>query len=378
VAQRSRHDWTIFTGRYARDDTFPGFLDLPVVEMDRLSVKRNAATVALACARLLISRPKWRDFDALVISCEGIGNLMTIHAGGLPTFCLCHTPLKVAYDPWTRERWLSEGKPSRATLAAVALYKRLERPLWRRYRRVFCVSGEVERRVLYAGLVPPGRTAVVHPGVDTDRLAPSGRREPIFLMPGRIMWSKNVELGIRAFVEMKSRMPAGAPDAAHRLVIAGMVDQKSVPYLRDLQHLAAGRDDIEFVISPTDEVLFDLYDRCTGVLFTPLNEDWGIVPLEAMAYGKPVIAVGRGGPSESIVHKETGLLCAPEPSSFAAAMNTLLSDAALREEMSRGARARAERYHWRSFVSDLDNQIEALAGVRASATAIHEAPDAIR
>src|SRR5579884_201706 len=119
LTSRSRHDWTIFTGRYARDDTFPEFRQLPVVELGALSVKRNVANVAMACLRLLTTRPDWSDYDAIVISCEGVGNLMTFHARGRPLFCLCHTPLKVAYDPWTRGRWLSIGRPGLLTRAGV-------------------------------------------------------------------------------------------------------------------------------------------------------------------------------------------------------------------------------------------------------------------
>ena len=51
--------------------------------------------------------------------------------------------------------------------------------------------------------------------------------------------------------------------------------------------------------------------RTSAVLFTPLNEDWGIAPLEGMMYGKPVLANNQGGPSESILPGVTGWLVRP-------------------------------------------------------------------
>jgi glycosyltransferase involved in cell wall biosynthesis len=52
----------------------------------------------------------------------------------------------------------------------------------------------------------------------------------------------------------------------------------------------------------------DYYERCSAVLFTAFNEDLGLTPMEAMARGKPVIAVNRGGPREVVEHEVTGYL----------------------------------------------------------------------
>lgn len=61
-----------------------------------------------------------------------------------------------------------------------------------------------------------------------------------------------------------------------------------------------------------------------AVVYTPANEHFGIVPLEAMAASRPVIACNSGGPTESIRDGETGFLCDPDPAAFAAAMAKLM------------------------------------------------------
>lgn len=56
-----------------------------------------------------------------------------------------------------------------------------------------------------------------------------------------------------------------------------------------------------------------LFERCLCILYTPENEHFGIVPLEAMQYEKVVIACNSGGPRETVIHGVTGFLCDNTP-----------------------------------------------------------------
>ena len=73
----------------------------------------------------------------------------------------------------------------------------------------------------------------------------------------------------------------------------------------------------------SDEQRALLLAACTAVVYTPQHEHFGIVPLEAMAAGRPVIACDSGGPQETVLHGRTGLLCEPTPAAFAHALLTL-------------------------------------------------------
>ena len=185
----------------------------------------------------------------------------------------------------------------------------------------------------------------------------SSKREPYFLLPGRIMWTKNIELAVEAFKLLKRNYPQ---TDAFRLVIAGMLDKKSRPYYQELKRQAEGRTDIQFVISPDDETLNTLYRNAWAVFNTSLNEDWGLTILEGMAFGKPVLAVNEGGPSESVEHGGTGFLCSAEPRDFAQRMHRLASEPELALKLGRNARARASRFPWRAFSNRIDDYAEEL------------------
>ena len=67
-------------------------------------------------------------------------------------------------------------------------------------------------------------------------------------------------------------------------------------------------ENVKMLGTVSEEKLVDLYSRCKGLICTDMYEDFGMTPLEAMASGKPVIAVDEGGFTETVVNGETGLL----------------------------------------------------------------------
>jgi len=353
LMQRSRHEWVLYTNHFDAANTFLDFAGMPVVALDPISVRRTLRDVAQAGVTLMRQRLDVRQHDSLFVVSEGLGNLVALHST-VPTSCICLTPLKIAYDRVTRARFF-RGRWRLHYRAGIQFYASWERRAWRRYQRVFCNSGETRRRLLEAHLVEPGRVEVAYHGVDAHYFQPTHEREPFFLVPGRIMWSKNVELAIAAWRRWKP-----APHRNHfRLVIAGMVDAKSVPYLRHLRTLARDRDDIVFEEAPTDHELLRLYQRCHAVVFPPPNEDWGLVPLEAMACGKPVLATDRGGPRESVVDGVTGFLRLDRPEPFAQAIHGLANmPRAMLDRLGDHARARAVGYGWQPFVNRIDLHVE--------------------
>jgi glycosyltransferase involved in cell wall biosynthesis len=354
LVKRSRHQWTIFTGHYEPDSTFPEFAEFDVRELNCLSVKRDIASVMTAATKILFQKLPLNNFDALVIWCDGIGDMAVFRNHSLPLFNICSTPLRAAFDPvYERHALMSRGFFARILYK---LFKNIfistDRMAWRRFDGVIATSLEVKNRIIQGNLYQAGdRMQLFHPGIDWNAFDVAPRYEPMFLVPGRIMWTKNIELAISAFIK-------AGPPAPWRLVIAGFVDAKSQDYLSGLQELASGHDRIIFEPSPTDNRLQELYRTASAVLFPPLNEDWGIVPLEAMASSKPVMANAMGGPLESVKDGETGWLLDSSNDAWA---DTIIRASRNREEirrMGRNARIRARQYDWSTFASGVDNAID--------------------
>jgi glycosyltransferase involved in cell wall biosynthesis len=361
LIRRSRHEWTVYTNHFDPNQTFPELAEARVVRLHEIPVQRTLPAVAGAILTLLTQRLDLSNHGSLLVVSEGLGNLVALRSS-VPTSCICLTPFKAAYDQHNSERMYRRGVRPHYRLA-IAAYKQLDRFAWRRYQRVFCNSDEVRRRLLVNRLVDPRRVEVAHHGVDLEFYRPNSRREPFFLVGGRIMWVKNVQLAIRSFMAFKPDPFAGP----FRLVVAGMVDNKSRPYLERLRLIAGNRPDVEFVESPSDAEMLDLYQRCHAVIFPSRNEDWGLVPLEAMACGKPVLATDRGGPRESVVDGLTGFLREDRTELFTEAMVQLstMNQEEL-ERLAQRARERACQFTWHDFVARIDAHIDELTATAQS------------
>jgi glycosyltransferase involved in cell wall biosynthesis len=350
---RSRHTWTIYTNHFEPDATFPEFAELDVVKLPEISVRRNVRSVVSAALTVALQHVDLSGHDRAVTFSEGLGNLVALRLK-IPTTCVCLTPLKVAYDVVTNRRFL-DGQGRNHYRPALAVYRAVDLHTWRHYDKVFCISETVRQRLLANHLVEEDRIEVVYPGVDHERFCPGGDSEHFFLLPGRIMWQKNIELAIESWRFFKPH----PSDSDFRMIIAGMVDAKSQPYIQRLRESVAWRDDVEFVCSPDDDTLHDLYRRALGVLFTAPSEDFGLVPLEAMACGKPVIAQRCAGPTETIIDGETGILTTGEPRAFASAMKQLAEMNLVElSTMRDDARARALGFDWKHFVGRIDDHLD--------------------
>jgi glycosyltransferase involved in cell wall biosynthesis len=356
IVSRSRHDWTLYTHHYDSASTFPGLRDARIVVLDpQVSVRRALPALAQAALRIGRCQLPLRDEQALLVSSEGLGDFVMAR-NHLPTVCYCHTPLKILHDPVTRQALRERDLRKYAALMALGPgFKAVDKRMWRRYRHVLANSYETAHRAERAGLTN-GDIEVLHPGVDLEQftLHPTLPRERFFLVAGRIMWEKRIELAIQA---LRAARESGTQAS---MVIAGGVDSKSRPYLQTLRDHADGLP-VEFIVDPSDEDLASLYARCMAVVFTAPNEDWGVVPLEAMASGAPVLAVDAGGPRESVIHNVTGWLLPPTTWAFAEQMRRVADADAGKLVSRRAVRRRAQQFAADMFVARLDDVMEEVA-----------------
>jgi glycosyltransferase involved in cell wall biosynthesis len=110
----------------------------------------------------------------------------------------------------------------------------------------------------------------------------------------------------------------------------------------------------EFAGRVSDERLADLYARCLGVYYAPVDEDFGMVPFEAFLSGKPVLTTtDAGGPLEVVHDRETGLVVAPEAADIGRACAYLLGHEDEAAVWGRAGKAVAERLSWDSAIERL-------------------------
>ena len=182
---------------------------------------------------------------------------------------------------------------------------------------------------------------MVYPPVDTDFFHPhgdqAGSHDPYALVVSALVPYKRIDLAIDA-----ARL-AGIP-----LRIVGTGPERA----RSEQHASAAGADVRFLGRLSNDEVRELYRGAALVLLTG-EEDFGIVPLEAQACGRPVVALGRGGALETVVPDETGVLV-DEPTADA------FADAITRALGRRFDPARIRRHAERFSRSRFGDQIEAL------------------
>jgi glycosyltransferase involved in cell wall biosynthesis len=354
LAARSEHEWVVLTHHHDPHGTYPEVADLDVRELaPRISVRRSLGPLVHAASTIARARLPLEGFDALLVSSEGLGDLVALRST-VPAAAYCHTPLKILHDPAARGAVQAQSAGRRLALGTVGpAFTAVDRAAWRRYRHVLVNSTETLARTQAAGLRPSGPVEVLEPGVDASWAPARVRhlREPLLLCAGRVMWQKNVELAIDA---LRLLHLAGSPA---RLVVAGAVDEKSRPYLASLRARATGLP-VTFEVMPSDERLRELYSAASVLLFPPRNEDFGMVVLEAMAAGTPVLAVDAGGPRTTVEHGRTGWLLPPDPQQWADLLRTVLASDL--RPLRLAARQEASRRGWDAHVARLD---QVMAGV---------------
>lgn len=223
-----------------------------------------------------------RGYD-LVVSSESGPAKGVILPSTTRHICYCHTPMRYLWDLYPEYRNEYVSSPfGRALMAPLANYLRL----WdfasaARVDHFIANSDNVRKRIWKTYRRD---SEVIHPPVDVE----SFYRKPAsdyFLIVSELVPYKRIDMAVRVFAR-----------AGRRLVIAG-----GGPEYRRLKSLA-GRE-TEFAGRVPDAQLRELYARCRALVL-PGEEDFGMTAVEALASGKPVIALGRGGALESVPCEE--------------------------------------------------------------------------
>ncbi|MGH2519637.1 MAG: glycosyltransferase [Chloroflexota bacterium] len=251
--------------------------------------------------------------------------------------------------------------------------------------RVIAASATERQEMLDFYGAAPGKVTVIPHGLDLtlfrpgdriaakQRLGVSGR--PVLLFVGRMDRIKGVETLLRATCELVRKQPG----CELRLLIVGgdrqvrVLDDAARELLR-LRALVAElglRDTVKF-IGPREQAELPVHYAAADVCVVPsYTESFGMVALEAMACGTPVVAANVGGLRSTVVHGETGFLVqGRDPARFAEHIAELLASPELRARLGRNGVERARRYQWPVVARQLHATYLSLISSPALASAV--------
>jgi glycosyltransferase involved in cell wall biosynthesis len=206
----------------------------------------------------------------------------------------CHTPPRFAFD--RKNLYLKNLPIAVRGLFSVAIdsYRQAYKNAVHEMDVVLTNSDHVRKRLAEQLGVD---AHIVYPPVDINAFKWRSQ-DDYYLSLGRLEPNKRVDRVIKAFMKMPEK----------KLVVASGGSQ-----LEPLRNLASGAPNITIVGWSSDAQLVDLIADAIACIYIPLDEDFGMSAIEAMAAGKPVIGVAEGGMLESVLDSQTGILLPPNP-----------------------------------------------------------------
>jgi glycosyltransferase involved in cell wall biosynthesis len=267
----------VFTLYYDPERVSP-FLRSRRIHTSFLNPLRRHYRALLPLAPLALEHFDLRDYD-LVISSESGPCKGVLTAAGTRHICYCHTPMRYLWElyPAYFRDWTRSGL-TRAVMAPLAHYLRM----WdfasaARVDEFVANSVNVQRRIFKTYR---REACVIYPPVDVESFY-CNPSEEYYLIISELVSYKQLDYAIRWFTQ-----------TGRRLLVIG-----DGPEYRTLRGIGGGS--VVFCGRIPDEQLREILSRCRALIL-PGEEDFGITAVEALASGKPVVALGRGGVLESV------------------------------------------------------------------------------
>ena len=286
-------DAPVYTSVYHPDKVDASFRDIDVrtTFLQKLPFGKTKYQQYLPLMPLAFEQLDMREYDLILSSNHACskGIIPSPHALHI---CYSHTPMRYAWSGFHEYREHEQVGWLKSKLMTPLLhYLRMwDRQSADRVDHFIANSHEVAQRIrkYYRR-----DSTVIHPPVHIPEQAVLGEDEGYYLIVSRLVAYKRVDLAIEAFNRL------GKP-----LLVIG-----DGPERKNLERLAGPT--VKLLGKRDDQEVQRCYQRCKAFVF-PGEEDFGITPIEAQSYGKPVIAYGRGGVLDTVIGERTGLFFAEQ------------------------------------------------------------------
>jgi glycosyltransferase involved in cell wall biosynthesis len=342
-------DAELFTLLHVRGSASPAIerMTIHTSALQRLPGIRHYYRECLPLFPKLIEQFDLNRFDLVLSSSHCVAKSVLVGPAAIH-ICYCHTPMRYAWDQF--DAYFGAARIGRV---ASAIMRRVMGRLARWDRDT---SGRVRRYVTNSQHVA-GRirryynreATVVYPPVDTEFFHPdSAVPERYALVVSALVPYKRLDLAIDAcgIAGVPLKIVGDGPDRAR------------------LERRARNKGNVDFLGRRRNDEVRELYRRA-AVVMLPGEEDFGIVPLEAQACGRPVVAYARGGALETVVADETGLLVEEAaPAAFADAVRRALD----RRFDSSAIRRHAERFGRARFAAEMESLVRETLKTRSAET----------
>jgi len=340
----------VFVGRYKREDTYPEFEEMNVTEVNKFvetpPTEKSYALVRMFDALGFMNLSLNPKFDVAI--CTGMWSPFTALSNSVRTVIwYCLSPNRGVYD--------LKGR----LLDRMCWWQKSTYKIWSKYWEacdqnmasevdVFVSQSEtVSDRIRKYYEREPDH--LIYPPVDVGRFY-NKEGEDFWFLPTRLMREKRLHNIVLSVFE---RMPR------EKLVVCGGAPNYYPRWEKGLIERIKSMKNVDYRGRVGDEEWLDLYSRCKGTIQASIDEDFGLVPVESMASGKPCLAVREGGFRETIVDGETGILIdSPYVENLEKAIRSFDSESFNADELM----AEAQRYSLERFRREWRGVIREYAG----------------
>ena len=295
ILKSKKYDIDLYTWVYDEENTFKEFKKFKINVIAPKLAKRLSRLHILRGLFLpitLFSKIPLEKYDFLLISTSGMGELITLRnrIKG-KTYAYVHTILRDAYKeivPWNLKYRYKNPLSKPIYLLAVKIYRSFEKIAWKRIDYALFNSELSLERAQKHNLLENKKFKVIYPPVDVKGFGNlKTKKGDYFLYVSRLNPPKRQDLLIKAWSEFVKENPK------YKLILMGNIENKK--YFEKLKKLAKKTKNVFIKTNVKDEEFMRIYKDCLAGIYIPFMEDFGIVPFEFLAMGKPLIATNKGG-----------------------------------------------------------------------------------
>ncbi len=325
------HKVTIFTTRHDKS---------PYEDFKKLDIKVIGSKYKIFSPFIFLR--KFGGFDAIIAN-DWPTNFASILNKNV--LWMCYTPKRDFYDlsGWTFKNSSISGKIG--LIFKIAAFKCLDRLSAKKANKIVAISKNVWKRIR---MYYKRDAEIFYPGIEFKKYK-SGKLGDYALVVSRFVKPKRVEEVILSSDFLKNK----------KLKIYAVGDGQDKDRIKNL---AEKRKNVVIIENASDKKLSELYSKCLCVVYVPINEDWGLIPLEAAAASKPIIGSNEGGLKETIVNNRTGFLIDEiTPKAIAGKINFLDSNRKTASKMGAEGKKECLRFDWKNSLPDLEKMLHELA-----------------